>query len=193
MTRRLVLLCLMATLLLPSALWSADGDEKTATGIEVKIRDLKLNVPKTWKQQDPASRLRLAQFVLPSDNRATEPGELAVFRIGGAKVKDNIKRWVSQFQPEERKVKISIGNADQGKYLFVELTGTYMKPDGSPGLRKTIDAPGYRVIAVILAIEGKGNYFIRAVGPDKTIATNAKAIRQSFGGKAAEETEIKME
>ncbi len=191
-TRHILLLSPLATLLLPCALLFAEGDEKPAATVEVKIKDLTMNVPKAWKKQDPSSRLRLAQFVLPAVEGDKEPGELVVFSFGVSQVEANIKRWISQFRAEERTVKITRGDAEQGQYIFVELTGTYMKPIGPPIARKTVDAPGYRVLAVILVVHNKGVYYLKAVGPDKTVAANKKALRQSFGGKAATEKEFKL-
>ncbi len=42
-------------------------------------------------------------------------------------------------------------------------------------------------MGVILAVEGKGNYFLKMTGPDKTVSGAASAFRESFGGDAGNE------
>ena len=199
MTKQTLLWFSLSAMLWPCAVLVADGDKTTSSDdqpdatVEVKIRDLKLQVPKTWQKQEPRSQLRLGQFALPAAEGDQEPGELVIFSFGGAQIESNIRRWIEQFRPEERKVKISTGNTEVGKYVIAELSGTYKKPDGPPVLGKTVDAPGYRVFAVILLVKDKGVYYLKAAGPDKTIAANTKAIRHSFGAKAEAEKELKLD
>ena len=68
----------------------------------------------------------------------------------------------------------------KGEYYLAELSGTYKKPDGPPFLQRTKDAPGYRMLAVMIPAEG-GVYFLKLTGPDKTVAAQAKAFRRMFG------------
>ena len=37
------------------------------------------------------------------------------------------------------------------------------------------------MLAVILAVKGKGNYFLKLTGPMKTVTASATTLRQSFG------------
>lgn len=160
---------------------------------EVKAQDLTLSVPAAWKQQQPSSNLRLAQFVIPAAEGDEEPGELVIFPPFGGTIGQNVERWINQFQRDDRKVKMTQGTAAQGKYVLVDLTGTYNKPDGPPFLQRTKPAPGYRVVSVILTPEGGGNYFLKITGPEKTIAESVDAFRRSFGADAALEEEFKLE
>jgi hypothetical protein len=43
------------------------------------------------------------------------------------------------------------------------------------------------MLAAILAVEGKGNYFLKLTGENATVTAAAEAFRASFGGKAADE------
>jgi len=43
------------------------------------------------------------------------------------------------------------------------------------------------MLAVILAVEGKGNYFLKLTGENATVSAAAEAFRTSFGGKEADE------
>ena len=84
------------------------------------------------------------------------------------------------------------GNCEQGKYVLVDLTGTYKKPDGPPFLRKTIPAPDYRMVSVMLLTEGSGNYFLKLTGPKKSVTQAVGALRKSFGGDADMEEKYEL-
>lgn len=178
----------LSVLLLASAVQANDNDVR-----EVKAQDLTLKVPAAWKQQQPSNNLRLAQFVIPAADGDEEEGELVVFPPFGGTIPQNIQRWVDQFQREERTLKMVQGTSPQGKYVLVDLTGTYNKPDGPPILRKTKPAPDYRMLAVILTPEGGGNYFLKVTGPEKTVADALAAFRNSFGADADTEEEYTLD
>jgi hypothetical protein len=177
----------MSVLLLSSAV-QANGDDVR----EVKAQDLTLKVPAAWKQQQPSNNLRLAQFVIPAAEGDEEEGELVLFPPFGGTIPQNIQRWIDQFQEEDRKLKMTQGTSPQGKYVFVDLIGTYNKPDGPPILRKTKPAPGYRMLAVILTPEGGGNYFLKVTGPEKTVTEALDAFRDSYGADTDTEEEYKL-
>lgn len=165
-----------------------------AQAAEVKLDALTLTVPAQWQQQRPSNNLRLGQFQIPAVAGDQEPAELGIFNFGfGGGVKENVARWIGQFEPDGREVKITRGASKQGSYVFVDLRGTHKKPIGPPVQQRTQPAPGYRMLGVILAIEGKGNYFLKLVGPEKTVAAAAEAFRTSFGGNAASEKEYDPE
>ena len=172
-----------------------DAKKKEVKTVEVEIKGgLKLNVPETWKQSKPSSRLRLAQFAIPKVKGDTEDGELAVFNFGpGGSPKANIDRWIGQFQSVEREVKVKQGEIEAGKYFFVEITGTYNKPIGPPIARQTKAAPGSRMLGVILGIEDKGIYYLKMTGPNKTVAAQATALRKSFGADGKKEKEVEFD
>ncbi len=169
----------------------AEAKKEPSKTVEVKARDLTLNVPESWKQEEPTSSLRLTQFQIPASEGDKEAAELTVFNFGGGgSVEDNVKRWINQFEPKDREVKILTGDGRQGKYILTDISGTYNKPDGPPILRKTIPASNYRVMSVILVIEMKGVYYLKVTGPKKTVSDARKAFRESFGA-SDEEKEIK--
>jgi hypothetical protein len=192
-------LAFVTTLICSLAVFSLEptqSDEKpNASGKtnDVKIQDITLRVPQTWKQQPPANRLRLAQFDIPAAEGDKEDAELVIssFGGGGGGIDANVQRWVEQFQPEGRKAKIHTGTSPQGAYVIADLTGTYNKPDGPRVLRKTIPTPGSRMLAVILTVEDKANYFLKLTGPEKTVTAAADAMRASFGADAEKEKEYK--
>ena len=149
---------------------------------------LELQITSSWKQTEPSSRLRLAQFEIPAAEGDEEPVELAIFSFpgGGGQVRANIERWVGQFDGEGRKSKIIIGKAEQGQYVFVDVTGTYNRSVGPPILGKTESLPNARMLAVILGTP-KGVYYLKMAGKEKTVSENFDKFREAFG--ANEETE----
>ncbi len=154
--------------------------------VTISAQDLTLEVPKAWKQQQPSSRMRLAQFAIAPVEGELDPTELAVFPPFGGSVSENVKRWIDQFQPSGRTVKMTQGTFSDGKYVLVDLAGTYNKPDGPPVMGKTKPTPEYKMLAAMLITE-KGNYFLKLTGPAKTVDATAAAFRKSFGGDATKE------
>ena len=115
--------------------------------------------------------------------RATnKPAELSIFAFpSGGTVAQQVQRWRGQFETAGRKLKGSRGKSQLGEYVFVQISGTYKKPDGPPIQRRTTPMPGARMLVMMVAVDGKGNYFFKLVGPDKTISANSKAFRKALG------------
>lgn len=165
------------------------AEERKVETVEVKASDLTLQVPKNWKQQQPSNNLRLAQFEIPSGKDGVEPAELVISGPFGGSASQNIKRWVGQFAAEGRQAVMKEGESEQGKYIIVDLTGTYNRSVGPPFLRKTEAVEGFRVINVMLSVTAGrgGNYFLKLTGPDETVAPVADQLRKTFGGDAEKE------
>ena len=167
----------------------ADDAPKTKA---VEIDSFTLNLPESWKQTDVTSQFRKAQFEIPAVEDDPEPAELVVYYFGpqgGGGVEANVQRWVGQFDPDGREVKATTGESEQGKYVVVDVTGTYNKPIGPPIRQQTKPMPGARMLGVILHVAKGGNYFFKLTGPEKTVAQAADAFRASFGAKADDEKE----
>ena len=79
------------------------------------------------------------------------------------------------------------GTCKQGPYYVAEVTGTYNKPIGPPIRQQTKPTPGSRMVAVILMVKGKGNYFLKLTGSDKTVAQATSALRKSFEANKSKE------
>ncbi|MCA9119309.1 MAG: hypothetical protein H6822_06280 [Planctomycetaceae bacterium] len=161
---------------------------------EAKVGDITLKTPASWKQSEPTSSLRLAQFEIPAAEGDKESAELAIFSFGGGGgVQANVDRWIEQFYADGRKSKVTAGKSALGEYVMVDVTGTYKKPVGPPILRKTEAQENARMLAAILAVEGKGNYFLKMTGEKATVTAAAEAFRTSFGGKEADEKALPAE
>lgn len=158
------------------------SQQKAEEGKSVKLGDLKLVVPPSWKQQEPNSRLRLGQFEVQAVEGDASPAELTVSTFGGdgGGIDPNLTRWVGQFAEKDREFKAYTGKGEQGTYYLLDISGTYNQPVGPPVLRQTKPVPDSRMLGVILVIEGSGNYFLKLTGPDKTVAAQRDAIRKSI-------------
>jgi len=168
------------------------GAEKTK---KVVAKDITLNVPANWKQSPASNNLRTAQFALPAVDGDKDDAELVVYFFGGAGggVNANLERWSGQFQPGGKKQKIYKGQSKQGEYYLLDITGVYNKPIGPPINRQTNPTPGYQMLAVVLMIKDKGNYFLKLTGPQKTVTAASKAIRVAIDADLKKEAELKAE
>jgi gluconolactonase len=169
-------------------------DKGKAKTVSIKMRDVTLTVPATWKQEAPANKLRLAQFIIPAAKGDKEKTGMVVSSFGGfgGGVDANLSRWVTQFQTTGRKVKLTEGKSKYGRYFVADISGTYNKPDGPPFARKTKPTPNSRMVAVILIVEKKAVYFLKMPGADKSVQAAAGALRASFGGDASKEKEYEL-
>ncbi len=167
----------------------AVAEEKEKATQLVDVKEIKLTVPKAWKQEKPSNQFRVAQFKIDAADGDKEGAELVItqFGGGGGGVDDNIKRWINQFESKDRKSKVTKGKSKLGEYVVADVMGTYLKPDGPPIAGKTKPTPGSRVLNVMLMIEEKGVYFLKLAGPEKTVTAAATDLRTSFGAKADDE------
>lgn len=176
---------------------SAQAEESQEAAGETKsvtIKAIKLNVPPSWKQEEPSNQLRLSQFKIPAVEGDKPATELVISSFGGdgGGVDQNFKRWIDQFTSDGRKVKLFSGECPQGKYYVNDITGTYLQSSGGPFAGKKTPMPGYRSISVVLAVPEKGVYFLRLTGPEKTVTAAADAFRKSFEGDPSKESEYEM-
>lgn len=154
---------------------------------DVKLGPVQLKVAESWKQRQPSSNLRLGEFTIPAAEGDTDEAELSVFGPFGGSVEANVGRWIGQFDAEGREVKMTQGTGTQGKYVLVDIKGTYKKPIGPPIQGRTQASPAHRMLAVMIIMEGEGNFFLKLTGAEKTIEATAADFRASFGGDAAKE------
>ncbi|MBT4864231.1 MAG: hypothetical protein HON53_03805 [Planctomycetaceae bacterium] len=159
----------------------------------MKVRDITLTVPTTWEKQKPSNKLRLAQFGIPAAKGEENPVVLTVFSFGGSSIQANVDRWISQFDSKDRKAKVTQGESPAGKYVLVDLTGSFNQAVGPPIRRKTRKITDGRMLAVILIVEKKGVYFLKMAGENKTVSSAAVAFRNSFGAKADKEQPLESE
>ncbi|GAB4362808.1 MAG: hypothetical protein Kow0042_00130 [Calditrichia bacterium] len=136
---------------------------------------LKFNAPRGWIEEEPASSMRLAQYRLPG-----APGEedaiLSVFHFksGGGTVEGNLRRWFGQFvQPDGSPTEAHAQREDLTvnglPVTLVYVTGTFLQSRSPMMMSGPVDEkPGYALLAAIVDT-GKGPWFFKATGPQKTI------------------------
>jgi hypothetical protein len=162
-------------------------------GEEVNLGGLKSKTPADWKQETltPAQKQmgRLMQFRIPKAGDDKQDAELFVFYLQGqgGSVDENVKRWKQMFVPPQGKSldeatkveKFKVGNVG---VTSVDVQGTYkfkkapFVPDDQAELR-----PNYRMIAVYFDHK-EGPYFIRFVGPARTIEQHKNGFDEWLKG-----------
>ena len=151
------------------ALLSIGADEPKQT---VDAGGLKFEAPKSWKSSPPTSQMRRAELKVEPIEGDGYPAELIVFAIRGG-------GWFGRGQPqalaelvqgrgrqpariESKKVK--------GKNVEVvraETHGEYNPPQFPGGPQQPV-RKGARLLGAIVTTDA-ANYYIRMVGPDKTM------------------------
>jgi hypothetical protein len=140
-------------------------------GPEVDLGTARLTAPKDWTRKQPRSGFTVAEFGLPRAEGDPEDGRLTVTQAGGG-IKDNVDRWRGQFigklaKESEEKIKVS-----SVEVTLVDFTGTYRDPFSQAG-----EQANYRMLGAIFESGGKMN-FIKAYGPEKTMAARGKEFRE---------------
>jgi hypothetical protein len=147
----------------------------------VEIAGYQFVAPDDWKQSEPTSPMRKAQFDLTSEDGKT--AQLVFFYFGpsgGGGVRANIDRWMKQFKDmQDQKIKEEIVN--EVKVTYARATGTFLS--GSPFGPKTPE-PGHSLLGSI--VEGRqGSIFLKLVGPTNTVKAYDQSviemIKQTLG------------
>jgi gluconolactonase len=187
-------ICLCAAAAVSISFLQADEAPKAVETVEVKLKDLVLNLPKGWETSDTVNNMRLATYVIPAAEGDKDKGELAISTFGrdGGGVAANLERWVGQFDAEGREVTIKKGKAGENTDHIADISGIYQKSSGPPILRKTSPVKGYRMLGVIYQVKGKDVYFLKLTGPDATIKAQADALRATFGAKVEGEEDYEI-
>ncbi len=139
------------------------------------LGELKYEVPKGWISEQPASKMRRAQFRLPGV-QGSKDAILGVFYFpgGGGSVEDNLNRWYGQFkQPDGSTTASHVQRQEKEvnglKVTVVYVTGTYLQPQNPMMMSGPVEEKsGYAMLAAIVDTP-QGPWFFKAVGPQKTI------------------------
>ena len=136
----------------------------------IKIGQLQAKVPKDWKQEQPSSSMRIAQFRFPGNDG---DGELVIFSGIGGSIDANLNRWYGQFKSDtensvsESAIRTNSQIMDMN-VTFSYVEGTYLKSSiGSMSGTKT-EMPNYALLAAIVATPD-GLYYFKGTGPKSTM------------------------
>jgi hypothetical protein len=146
---------------------------------------LAFTAPADWKPVAVSSSMRVAQWALPHAPGDTQDGELIVYYFGGqgGSLDANIERWVGQMKPPDGKAPAAVKRDSRTinglKVTLVDLTGTYVA-EMSPGSGQLHNSPGFRMRAGYIETPN-GPYFIKLVGPARTIGAAEKQFETFLG------------
>jgi hypothetical protein len=131
--------------------------------------------PAAWHARQPASSMRVAEFVVPKAPGDSEDAEVVIYYFGGGggTVEANIDRWIGQMQqPDGSASKDKSRRGSQTinglKVSTVDVSGTYVA-EVRPGASERLNKPDFRLRAAVVETP-KGAYYVKMTGPSKTVA-----------------------
>jgi hypothetical protein len=156
----------------PPTVASKNAPQASALGSQGELR---LKAPDGWVSERPSSSMRVSQYQLPAAEGDTEGASLVVYYFGsgqGGSVDANLERWIGQMQgsdgkPSKEKAKTETTTVNGMKVTLLDVTGAYAGGDmGGGGAAQS--KPNFRLRAGVIETP-KGAYFIKLVGPEKTV------------------------
>jgi hypothetical protein len=146
---------------------AAVSEPAPAAGAAAAAPGLAFDLPAGWVSEKPGSGMRLAQATIPG---AAGAGQFAVFYFGaggGGSAEANIGRWIGQIDAPIAPPRREEFSTHGLKVTWVDVAGT-MKPS-TVGMGPTTAQPGSRLLGAV--VEGPGGpWYLKAIGPDATIA-----------------------
>jgi hypothetical protein len=134
--------------------------------------------PAAWHTRPPASRMRLAEFVIPKAPGDPEDAEaiLYYFGGGGGSADANVERWIGQMQqpdgrPSASVARRAIRTINGLKMTTVDVSGTYTA-EMRPGATEHFNKPAFRLLGAVIETP-QGPCFVKMTGPAKTVARAA--------------------
>lgn len=135
---------------------------------------LQFKTPDGWSSETPPPGMRVAQYQLPAADGDTEPASLIVYYFGagqGGSVQANLDRWTGQIQQpnggsSRDKAKTESLTVNGMNVTLLDVSGAYAGGDMGGGAGQS--KPNFRMRAGVIE-SPKGAYFIKLVGPEKTI------------------------
>ncbi|HYL05747.1 MAG TPA: hypothetical protein VE075_06890 [Thermoanaerobaculia bacterium] len=136
-------------------------------------------LPAAWVGEQPGSSMRLAQARIPGPSGA---GEFAIFYFGaggGGTAEANIERWIEQIDQPAAPPQRGSFSAHGLEVSWVDVAGT-MKAS-TVGMGPVAAKPGSRLLGAV--VEGPGGpWFVKAIGPDATVAAARGAFLDLLHG-----------
>jgi len=147
------------------------------TGPEVRLGAITLTAPATWKRTKPGSSYYMAEFALPHAEKDTTDGRLTV-SVGSGSIETNLDVFEGAFGTASEDAKHEKKEIAGLQVTFADISGAYTGQHGQSAPAAT--QPGYRMIVAVIPI-GDQLFFVKAVGPQETIAANVEAINTFVG------------
>ena len=181
-----VALGLAASLWLGAPAPARADDAKTQA---VDAGGLSFQAPADWKSTPPQSSMRRAQLKVPAAEGEAS-AELIVFAFpgGAGSVDANVERWQRTFKDKdgnEPKANVKTVKGKNCEVTRVELSGSY-HPTTFPGQAAQPDIENARLLGAIVLTDKTG-FFLRLVGPAKTVTAAKPAFDKMLGTMKVEE------
>jgi hypothetical protein len=137
---------------------------------------LKFTAASGWIEEKTSSTMRVAQYKLSRETGDSQDASLVLYYFGsngGGGVSANLERWIGQIiQPDgsesKTKAKEDSLTINGLKVTTIDLSGTY-SAETAPGSGQFSNNPNYRLRAAVIETP-KGFYYMKLVGPEKTVA-----------------------
>jgi hypothetical protein len=160
---------------------AARADDKTQT---IDAGGLTFQVPAAWKSTKPQSQMRRAQLTIEPVEGDKARAELVVFAFpgGAGSVDANVERWQRTFKDKDGnppKADVKTVKGKNCELNRVEITGDY-HPTTFSGQAQQPDVENARLLGAIVLTEKTG-FFLRLVGPEKTVAAARPAFDTMLG------------
>ena len=142
---------------------------------ELKLAKVSFIVPRAWKRMEPpSSRIVEAEYIVPKVEGDEFDGSLKVTPAGGD-LDSNIARWTGEFnQDPAQGPKVETIKVDGVDVTTVDIRGEWKGPSFAPQDPRA----DYQMLAVIIPVTPVQSYFVKLVGPQKTLAANAELFRE---------------
>lgn len=152
----------------------ADAVETLNTaGGELDLDEIRFTAPEGWGRKGAGNAFVAAEFTLPKAEEGGEDGRLTVSFAGGS-VEANADRWRGQFGGKPSAESVKELEVDGIKVTMLDFSGEF---DDSRGpFARGAKKPGYRMMGAMIPIEEGRMCFVKATGPEETIAANAEKI-----------------
>jgi hypothetical protein len=150
-------------------------------GQPVALLEYVATSPADWQGRQPASQMRLAEFVTPAAAGADAGAEVVVYFFGagqGGSVEANIERWKSQFADSEGNHPEPVTARDSASHFpatFVQLRGSYTRSIGM-GDTAVVAKPDQVLMAAVVETP-RGNLHVQMHGPAASVLAQEAAFR----------------
>ena len=137
-----------------------------------------MTAPEAWERVQPANNIIDVEFSVAPVEEDENPGRLTIMGAGG-EIEANIDRWISQISQGDGsntrdRTTIEVKEINGQTVHLVDITGTFRDQRG-PFAPAQIHE-NYRMLAAIIPTEERGQYFVKLVGPRRTIAENEESF-----------------
>ena len=144
----------------------------------VKFGQLSAEVPKDWKAEKPANRLRSHQFKLPSGDKGLADAELYAMPQSDPNPDKSFPRWKASFVPPDGATKVSKFEVNGATVHVLDVSGTwkYRERPFDPKSKEEL-RPEYRAVWAVV-VTGDEATHLRLSGPQAVVEKHYPAFEK---------------